>query len=79
MKCFVCNYCNEKIIMWNIFFSFSVLKILGDLNSVLPSKIVEDFSIATQRSITVSIVLIYRAVFTSGLVYLDLMSTFMSQ
>lgn len=61
------------------FFPFSVLKILGEPHSVLPSKIVEDFSIATNRNITVSIVLIYRAVFTTGLVYLDLMSTLMSQ
>lgn len=71
--------CSLEHIEYDTFFSVSVLKILGELNSVLPAKIVEDFSIATNRNINVSIVLIYRAVFTTGLVYLDLMSTFVSQ
>lgn len=69
MKKWSCRIC--------YFFPSSVLKILGEPNSVLPSKIVEDFSIATNRSITVSI---YSAYLQScSIVYLDFMSTFMSQ
>lgn len=37
----------------------SVLKILGELNSGLPSKIVKDFCMATHRNNTVSILHIY--------------------
>ena len=41
------------------FCSPSVLKIVGELNSGLPSKVVEDFSMATQRNDSVSVPLIH--------------------
>lgn len=40
-----------------LFFPPSVLKILGELNSSLPSKVVEDFSMATHRNNSVSVTL----------------------
>lgn len=42
-----------------LFFSHSVLKIVGELNSGLPSKVVKDFSMMTQRNNNVSIMFIY--------------------
>lgn len=65
--------------MFHTFFSFfspSVLKILSELNTGLPSKVVEDFSMATHRNNTVSVMLFYLlgllcVVLTTELVYRD--------
>lgn len=40
-------------------FSPSVLKILGELNSSLPSKVAEEFSMTTHQNNNVSVTLIY--------------------
>lgn len=45
-------------LLYNMFFFFSsVLKIKGELNSGLPSKVVKDFSMATLRNNNVSVII----------------------
>lgn len=51
MLCFVRKVC---FLLFCFFPLSSVLKILGELNSNLPSKVVEDFSMVTQRNNNVS-------------------------